>query len=97
MGTAAAALPSALEVVDGIVEHQELLEQQIVQIMKKHAVQAATVVPVPEPSSSDRDISVDFSAYTNSSRDTNSLRESMETEEKKGGMKGLFKKLRNRK
>lgn len=91
------ALPSALQVVDDIMEDQERLEQQIVEIMKRHAVQAESVVPVPEPGSLNRDISVDFSEYSDSARDTSSLRESLESEEKKGGMKALFKKLRNRK
>jgi len=97
MASASSPLPSALQVVDDIMEDQERLEQQIVQIMKKHAVQAESVVPVPEPGIVNKDISVDFSEYSDRSRNTDSLRDSLESEEKKGGMKALFKKLRNRK
>ncbi|CAJ1948459.1 unnamed protein product [Cylindrotheca closterium] len=87
-------LPSAMEIVNDVMNDQERLEQQIFQIMKKHAVQAE-VVPAPERHNS-RDISVDFSEYSTGSRDTESLRDSLDTEGKKGGMKTIFKKLRNR-
>jgi hypothetical protein len=87
-------LPSAMEIVNDVMNDQERLEQQIVQIMKKHAVQAE-VVPAPGRYNS-RDISVDFSEYSTGSRDTESLRDDLNNEEKKGGMKTIFKKLRNR-
>mmetsp|Transcript_31654 Transcript_31654/g.76597 ORF Transcript_31654/g.76597 Transcript_31654/m.76597 type:complete len:1119 (+) Transcript_31654:56-3412(+) len=86
-------LPSAMEIVNEVMEDQERLEQQIVQIMKRHAVQAEVV---PAQTNHNRDISVDFSEYSTVSRDTDSVRDNLNTQEKKGGMKTIFKKLRNR-
>lgn len=86
-------MATSMEIVNDVMEDQERLEQRIVQIMRKHAVQAEVV---PAPPSHSREISVDFSEYRTSSRDTESLRDSLNNEEKKGGMKAIFKKLRNK-